>query len=395
MNPPELSRELPIEATAKKVSWLYLSLILIPLAIFRIHLSAQPPFLHDFITYWASGHLFLAGGEPYSGPAIFALERAQGWDLPQPMVLLCPPWTLPAVALMALLPFRLAQMSWYAASLLLNALSSLGLWTYFGGARKQFWIPLLIALTFIPMGGAEVMGQITPLILLCLTGFLLALKSKRHFAAGVLLVGLGFKPHLLYLVLLAILLWTLEKRVSRIFFGAIAAYGTVTAATILFNRNTLGYFRHSYSAAIETPCGIGYVLRSFFGLQHAWLQFVPSLIGLAWFVRYWMRHRRHWDWPTHLPLLLIVSVCTSPYCWYHDFILILPALVALAIHGAYRKPFVPAAYFAVQATVVFAFNLSMAWMCVFSLLWIPFYLTARANRFRFGAIPRQHAEMRA
>src|SRR5207248_1315048 len=52
---------------------------------------------------------------------------------------------------------------------------------------------------------------------------------------------------------------------------------------------------------------LGTLLRQFFGWERFWLQFVPPLIGASWFVIYWWRKRRSWDWRTRLPLVVIVS----------------------------------------------------------------------------------------
>ena len=358
--------------------WSYLTVLWLPLLAFRIYMFFLSSPQGDFITYWAAGHLFLTHGDPYSAAATFSIERADGWTLPQPYVTFCPPWTLPLQSLMALLPFHAAKTVWFVLSLLLNAFSAIALWNYFGGERRKAWISILVCLTFLPMGGAELLGQITPLILASLTAFLLLVRSRHYFAAGLALYGFGPKPHLLYLVLLAILCWVVANRAWSILVGAAAIYGAATAAAILFNAHSLGYFHATFGAAIGISCGIGGALRSVFGVQHTWMQFVPSMVGAGWFAFYWMKHRRHWDWPTQIPLLLIVSVCTAPYCWYHDFILILPALVAMAVQGGYRHAWVLAAYLATQAIVIVTVQWSVAWMCVASLLWIAVYRLAGA-----------------
>jgi len=352
---------------------MYLAILWLPLLAFRIYLFFLSSPQGDFITYWAAGHLFLTHGDPYSATATFAIERSYGWTLPRPYVTFCPPWTLPLQSLMALLPFHAAKATWFVLSLLLNGFSAVVFWLYFGGAARKAWIALLVCLTFLPMGGAELLGQITPLILASLAAFLLLLRSRRYFLAGLAMYGFGPKPHLLYLVLLAILCWGVMARAWTIFAGALLIYTAATLAALWINPNALGYFHATFSDAVGISNGIGGALRGVFGVQHAWLQVLPSAAGAAWFLFYWNKHRRHWDWPTHLPLLLIVSVCTAPYCWYHDFILILPALIALAVAGGYRYAGVLAAYLATQAIVIVTVQWSVAWMCVASLLWLCVY----------------------
>ena len=364
-----------------EVRWSFMVLCCLPLLLLRIRMLSLTPQLGDFVSYWAAGHLFLTGGHPYSTTAVLAVQRLQGWQFPTPMMTFCPPWAMPALAVMALLPFRIAQITWFAISLVLNCGSAVGLWIYFGGERRKAWIAILVAATFFPMGDAELLGQITPVMLASLTLFLLLLKAQQHFVAGAVLLGFGFKPQLLFLVALAILFWIVKERLWSMIAGAVLSYGIATMAAQLYNPNTLDYFRRSFSVAIEVSCGIGGVLRSLFGVQHQWLQFLPCFVGIAWFLVYWLRHQRHWDWQVHLPLLLIVSICSAPYFWNHDFILILPVLILLAVKRGYRNLYTLIAYLIVQdaSYLSYGYGLSDAWRSTAGGLWIGFYCVAAAE----------------
>jgi hypothetical protein len=177
---------------------------------------------------------------------------------------------------------------------------------------------------------------------------------------------------------LAILLWIVKKQQWRMLGGAVAGYGTATLLAFWFNPNSLDYFGKTYHVAVATSCGIGGVLRDVFGTGHVWLQFLPSVVGLAWFAFYWRQHGSHWNWRVHLPLLLIVSVNSSPYFWDHDFILIVPAVIAVAAEQGYRNFATLVAYLAVQAVSFagYGWGFSIALRCATGILWIPFYLIA-------------------
>ncbi|HEX9201422.1 MAG TPA: glycosyltransferase family 87 protein [Acidobacteriaceae bacterium] len=340
--------------------------------------SALP--LNDFMTYWAAGRLFLSGSNPYSSTSMFAIERSLSWSYAQPLIMLNPPWTLPLIALLGVLPFETAHVAWVGVSLVLEAISSVALWRYFGGEKRTQWMGLVLFATFLPMGSAEHMGQITPMMLAGLTAFLFALRRRHYLLAGVCLLTLGLKPHLLYLVVLAIVLWTgqnIREKKWRLAVGAVVAYAGATLGAMLFNRNVLGYFHGTLHAAMDTSCGVGGVLRATFGMEHMWLQFLPTAVGTAWFARYWMRHRHEWTWEEHLPLVLLVSLCTAPYFWAHDFVLAMPALAALAVRMSRTRTdwLVPSALYLVVQIVIFteAELLSKAWMATASLLWLVLY----------------------
>jgi hypothetical protein len=353
--------------------------IVICLVLLRTRLGYlfTPLPVYDFMTYWAAGRLFLSGGSPYSARSMYAIERSLGWTYVQSLVLLNPPWALPIVALLGVLPFKPAHYAWLAASLLLEAIASIALWRYFGGEKSRQWMALVLLATFMPAGSAEHMGQITPLMLAVLTASLFALRRKNDLLAGVCLLTMGLKPHLVYLFLLALLLWTVQAKRWILAISAVAAYAVASTAAILYNRNLLDYFHGSAQAALDTDCGVGGVLRQIFGWQHLWLQFLPTAIGLIWFALYWRKHRRGWSWEERLPLVLLVSIATAPYSWAHDYVLALPAVIALAVKLSRTRTdwLIPAAFYLVVQIVIFtlAEPLSKAWMATASVLWLALY----------------------
>ncbi len=374
----QLARDLP-RTTRNRFDRRYLPALILAadLIFYRLRLLLTPLPLQDFMTYWISGRLFRAGADPYAAGPIFAVERALGWSLAKPLIVIAPPTILPFSALTSLFPFQLAHYLWLILSLLLEAISTVALWRYFGGDRQRPWFPLLLLATFLTAGSAEHMGQVTPLMLAALTAFLFALRQNRYLLAGALLLPLSWKFHLVYLVLLAIVLWAIEQRRWTLLLGAFATIAGTTTGVMVFNPTTLGYFHSVSGFAIDTSCGVGGVLRQLFGLEHTWLQFVPVIPGIAWFVFYWHRHHRSWSWPERLPLLLLVSVSSSPYCWAHDFVLVLPAVIALTVTLARTETdwLIPTAcYTLVHFAIAQCSLLSAAWMATASLLWLVFYV---------------------
>lgn len=365
--------------------WLLLPAILICMDLLRLRVKLlfTPLPVYDFMIYWSAGHLFLSGANPYSATAIYGLERSIGWSYMQPMTLLYPPWALPFVVPLGMLPFWTAHFVWLAVSLVLEVVSAIALWRYFGGEKSKQWIALILFATFLPLGAAEHMGQITPLILAGLTVFLFLLRRQRYLLAGACLLAVGLKPHLLYLVLLALLLWIIQNKRWSLALSAIFFYACSTFAAIAFNHNVLNCFHGTVSAAMDFPCGVGGVLRSIFGMQHRWLQFLPTAIGTAWFAHYWIRNRLRWTWEEHLPLLLLVSLGTAPYAWADDYILALPAFIALAVAiSRTRTDWLVASglYLVVQYFISNVVGIgSQAWMVTANLLWLVLYLIGTAS----------------
>jgi hypothetical protein len=360
--------------------WLYAVLILLfcfPLATATISLTCRHTGpVCDFTAYWGAARAFLAHQNPYAAEPLLTIQRSIGWSTADPIRAYNPPWTLPLFAVFGFLPFYPAKALWLALALAVELFSSLALWTYFGGSPRTRWIALLIPLSFLPLGDTNQLGQITPLILAGLVAFLRFVRARHWFRAGAsLLFALGIKPHLFWLVAVAILLWAMQERHYRLLIGALTALAAAMAAVALVDPAALHYFSNIYGRAMDQTCGVGGGLRVLFGRQHVWLQYVPCIPGAAWFFWYWSRHRKAWSWPEHLPLLLLVSFASSPYSWSVDYVIALPAFIALAARGAWRSPAVIAGWPLIQL-LVFA-SPSTGIEAAVSVLWIPFWLLAR------------------
>ena len=74
-----------------------------------------------------------------------------------------------------------------------------------------------------------------------------------------------------------------------------------------------------------------------------------------------------------MPLLLLVSIGSAAYFWMQDYILALPAVIALAVQVGRAKAWPVAAilYVVVQTIIVNSDSTSAA--CTASLLWIMLY----------------------
>lgn len=356
---------------------LWCAMCCIPLATFSLNALARLSVRCDFITYWSAARLFLVHRNPYDPRLVAPVQHAVGWPFVHPAVMFCPMWTLPIVTACGLLPFATAQLLWLVGSLTLDLFSALALWRYFGGSWRSSWIALVVMVTFIPLNVSENVGQITPLMLFSLTAILWLLRKQRWFLAGLCTIGFGAKPHLLWLVLLALVLWTLRERRWQFLAGAAAMLTLFTTAAVLWDPASAHYFHDIYGSAISTDCGAGAVLRMIFGEQHTSLQYVPCIFGAVFFAWYWTRHRLHWNWQQHLPLLLLVSIASSPYCWYRDFIVAFPAFIGLAVQGAWRSSRVMILWLFTQAAILAV--PTEAGKAAASALWVGFWLLARGE----------------
>ena len=178
------------------------------------------------------------------------------------------------------------------------------------------------------------------MLLLGLTGFLHFERKKRYWLAGLFLALLAIKPHLLYLVCLAIFVWSLgQRRRWTILGGASIVLVSTTLVALAFNPHVIEqYMRATLDPKITsqywstTPADspllymtptLGTLLRLIFGSQHTWLQYVPMVGGVVWLALYGMRYRKEWVWADRISLLLLACVVTAPLGWHHDLVILI------------------------------------------------------------------------
>jgi hypothetical protein len=315
----------------KRFTWLTLGVILVLLALLLLQMSQSGRLVNaDFVQYWAAGRLNLSGDNPYSPEYLLPLQLSAGLPGGIPIMMWNPPWTLAIAMPFALLPYAWAQIAWLVVGLAILLFSAHWLWGYFSGPRPRRWVSLVVLATFLPGLFALRMGQISPLLLLGLVGFLYFERQDRGWQAGLCASLLAIKPHLLYLFWMALLLWAIRRRAWSYPLGVAAAILLATAVALLANPSALQ--QYLYASSTYPPIGwktptLGGLLRYVFDSRHLWLQFAPAAVGTLWFLSYWGRQRQSWRWSAQISLLTTVSLTTAAYGWDYDLILLLVPVV--------------------------------------------------------------------
>jgi len=305
----------------------------------------------DFIEYWAAARLTLSGENAYDAAKLLPLQQAAGRDTDEAIMMWNPPWSLAVVLPLGLLPAREAQLLWLLVNLAAIGFCGDRLWLRLGGRPESRWIGWAAALGFLPTLFALQSGQIGPLLLL---GGVLFLECERRgwpILAGAATLLLAVKPHLAYLVWLAILCQAVagSRGAVRMILGGVAAGLFATLFALAFNPALPAQYADAMAnrppAQWVSPT-LGTVLRLAFGHDLFRLQFLPMIAGFVWFAFHLRNHRAAWNWVDQLPLLLLVSFVTAPYgAWPFDMVLLLPAAIRLL---TLRKPAVLAALVAIN-----------------------------------------------
>ncbi len=319
------------------------------LLVFAAFAMSHP--LHDFLEYWTSSHLLLSHKNPYSLPEMFHAQKARGWPESVPLMLVCPPWTLPLLVPLGFArSYALSWLIWMAVLIAALALSSrLLMDIYFDDVRlpeisDTAFHRSLFAFTFYPVLLCLKFAQTAPLILLGLAGFLYFEKRQRPVLAGVLLSLTAVKPQLLFLIWIALAIRSLHR---HRWITLVSAAGVIA----LFSVTALLLDRHVFSQYVEltrspylsiNPSGITAIVRRLLkGRETYWMQFAPPFFGVAWLAYYWRKHRGHWEWTERMPALVTACVLTTAYGWVFDQAVLVVAVIAIAARYARHEGRLP------------------------------------------------------
>jgi hypothetical protein len=296
---------------------------------------------NDYVQYWAAGRLNLHGLNPYDPEQMLALERSVGWPLDYPVMPYYPPSVVTIFMPMGLPSYPSSRVLWLAVSLALLLGCAAWLWSFYGGSRRGAIWALAAVGVFAPALLTLEEGQVTPLVLLGLAGFLWFERRQQWLAAGAFVALTAIKPQLLALFWLALLVWVVDRGHWDLLLGAGLVGMTGLLVALVPNRGLLGdylyYLGHYHSPATSDTATLATLLRLLLGGDKLWLTAVPLLLGVVWFCFYWRKHRVAWVWGEQLPVLLLASVISAPYAWLHDEVVLLVVVLQVAAWLACRN----------------------------------------------------------
>lgn len=307
------------ERAPKKLSRAIAVAAIILAGILVIMIGSQPA-NKDYIEYWSTGKLLVHQANPYSANDIFTLEKSQGYTSPRPLVAPNPPWSIFLVWPLGFFNARIGLLLWLCAAVGCILLSA-----------HLLDIPAkdrALIFVFAPAFAAISSGQCSPFFLL---GFCIFLRfhNSRPFLAGVSLLLMAMKPHLFLLFWAVLLAESIYRRRFRILMGGTAGLIIGTAFSMCLDphiwRQYLAMW-HQYPPAVGFIPTASMIFRMLISVNRFWLLFVPSGVGILWSIWYFARHRQTWNWKTHGMLLILLTILLSPYAWFSDELVLLPAI---------------------------------------------------------------------
>jgi hypothetical protein len=288
----------------------------------------------DFSQFWASGRLNFDGENPYNPILINELKNEISGISEEPAIVSIaynPPWLMPLLMGLSWIPFSISRLIWLLMNLAILLFCAVWLWGFYEGDRNKRWFAILVVVTFGSVFLVLRQGQITPLLLLGIVGFLDQTENKKNYLlAGFFAALISIKPQLFYLFWIALLFWVIYYRRWMVLVGFLITIAVATLISLLFNPDIIFQYIEvlmNYSPRAWMTPTLGTYLRMLLGVEKFWLQFVAPIIGGLWFLWYWRMNYQCWSWKAMMPDLIFVSLLTVPYGWTYDLVLlILPIL---------------------------------------------------------------------
>jgi hypothetical protein len=381
MSSPGASRKLGIRFDfAEAILGIACGLAFTTAFAYCIQIPLHPVGTRDYIVYWATGKLLLHHANPYNPTLIGILEHSAGLTVPGSYYMRNPPWGLPLALLPALFGARAAAVLWTLMLLGVLLVAVRAVWPAVGVPNNRL---ALLGYLFPPALNCVISGQTSLFLLLGLALFL-RLHKSRPFWAGASVWFWTLKPHVLLPFALVWLAWVLLTRAWRMLAGSVAAMAVSCLLTeCLDPRAWMQYLHWSRNSGItnqKIPC-LGVALRQLIHPASFWITFIPLLVGSAWALFWFARHRRHWNWIEHGSALVLVSIFVAPYCWIWDHSVAIPALLFAVCRTTSRWPLtlLALAYIVIDLQEIFGVA-PHSWLYLWpGFFWLAWYLLARAR----------------
>ncbi len=318
-------------APKKWSSWPRLiGLVIMPLSICLVVATSErtrAANVNDFVAYWSAASLITHGQNPYASDAVLGLEKEVGFTGSTPLIMRNPPWIVPIIAPLGFLSFEIAQRVWLVAGLLATLISAKWLWDLYRVEGQSRVLTGLAVATFSPIPVALAIGQISPLVLLGIAGFLHFQQREKLGWAGAFLFLAALKPHLIFLVWVALALLSIYKRSARTVSALILTTMIASLIAISLDNSIFGQYAQMLvkeKVAQEFTPTLGGLIRLWTGLYPA--EYLPPILALGWLVFHSRRRQDQWNWSKEMPTIVLLSLLTTPYGWFFDQVMLLPCL---------------------------------------------------------------------
>jgi hypothetical protein len=355
---------------------------------------------NDFRAYWGASYLLVQGERFNEHDTLFNLQQSiMGSELNAALMTWNPPWILTLFIPLTLFSFYDAALFWMFVNAFLFVWSLEAIWHMWPEDQRvpgrKLWL-YAATLLFFPFWNSIAIGQIVPMLLFGFVGAIF-FAEKRPFIAGMCLVLLTAKPHLVLITLPILLIDTLFRKNWRFLLGFGTTLIVLTGIGLLLRPALfIDYLTDTGSTTVigQLPAVF---LPFLFAILIGWLplRFIGvALVPISLYV--WFKHWKDTmsqDRFFHLALVSqLASLIVAPYGFTFDQILILPIVWVLLLsvmsnsNQVWRQAFVVLSLL-ISFGIMFILPIFQIKSIMFSIFFIPIvgvvYATIQPFKQRF------------
>lgn len=313
---------------------LMLLLVFLAIRIQRIGEYGSPG-TNDLIAYWTAGKLLRARESPYDANKLYQLQLELGYPRSEPVRMWNPPWLLVWIFPLFLLSFPGAAIVWGVVNFGLILGCGMLVWRALTGlsTNDQIGTTWIASVAFVPTLFTLRMGQVSTIVLLGVAGFLYFAPRNRDFLAGMCLALTTAKPHVGYLLWIAVAWWIFKERRWKTVVGmASLLLPTIMVLTSIWPGWLSGYQTIVAQPPLSyaTPT-LGSILRLLISPNASQIQFLPSLVVGSSLLGYLIIKQPVLNWKAAMSPLLLISVSTAAYGWSFDQIVLLVPFIEIIV----------------------------------------------------------------
>lgn len=325
------------------VAFVGISYALVARGVIRLPIGAAGT--RDFSQYWGAWELLRQGMNPYDGALMREVQERLGgggadttWN---------PPWTPVLLAPVLSLPFEQASALWFLSQLGMVLFLALFIPRAINRPATPMLLSGLITVSFLPVLDCLSWGQLSLLLTVSATMFLYFEKNGGMLAAGVSLVPLTLKPHLLLFLVPAASLWlwrlSMKERL-RFALGFVGALSVLCVIVIALAPQAFVWWiasllsPSSVAGAVPTVAWKTATLTTWIRMMLAdsvrgvpvWPMILLPIMSLGAVAFYYVWYRPIVRWRTTFPMLVAIALLTGAYGWLYDQSLLLLGLILVA-----------------------------------------------------------------
>lgn len=273
----------------------------------------------DFLGYWSAAYLLREGKNSYDPELMKTLED-QVLEIDYDFVIMA--WNPPTLFVFFLpltgLSFQTAKAVW----LVINVFILMGTAVLISriylpqGKIKTLLFFLLFAISFPQVIVAMSSGQVTFWLGLSIAASMALIKREQWFWAGAVLIFTSFKPHIVLLAWIYLMLYIAQRRKYEAWAGFVAACLVCSAVLFIYRplwiSDLIGQFSNP-PTAWTTPT-IGGALR-YFGITDAARYLIFLFLPLPFILA---KNRSKFSLEFSVALLTVITIPTTLFGWSYD-----------------------------------------------------------------------------